>query len=156
MTARISNAVDVVLGREKRQVDETDGDARATAIANAIAQQQGWDAESLDWYAYADSSNSTHLTLILLLGDKRGLRNARNESTLPFSQTEALTGLVDAIESGQLGDLSTKYGNAHMKELRACTDIGCMQPYLTAASGKPDQIPLVAMAVAATMLRYAY
>ncbi len=150
-----------LLRRGKRQLDQQDNDARATAIANAIAQKQGWDADGLGWYAYGDSSNSTHLTMTLLLGDRRALGEARQESSLPFSQTDALTDLVDAIESGQLGDLSTTDGGyAHMREMRACTDIDCTQAYLSAVSpsqgvragGKPDQAATVVIAAVVMML----
>ncbi len=120
--------------RGKRQLDDANNNERATAIAAAIAETQDWDSNDLGWYAYGVSSNSTHLHMMLLLGDLRGLRGAEPGTALPFGQNDTLTDLAEAISSGRLGVLNTRTGYAYVRELRACTDVGCTESYIRASS----------------------
>ncbi len=123
-----------VLRRGKRQLGVPTNSERATAIADAIAETQNWDSNDLGWYAYGVSSNSTHLRMMMLLGDLQGLRGAGPGTTLPFGQNDTLTDLAEAVSSGRLGVLNTRTGYAYVRELRACTDVGCTESYIRASS----------------------
>ncbi len=137
-SAAVSLVIDLPedLRRETRQVGNPSNDDRATVIADAIAATQKWDSDDLGWYAYGVSSNSTHLLMMLLLGDRRGLRESEpgTNASLPFGQNDSLTDLAEAVASGRLGLLSIRTGYAYTRELKVCADIECNEIYLRASS----------------------